>query len=598
MKHLLTSILLLSFCSSSFAQSSPPSGWSWTYNPSNGHYYALTSPGDWAAVQAEAISAEAHLVTINDQAENDWIVANINIGTGVDSGVWIGYQLENSAWEWVSGMNYSYENWDIGEPNGGMPKTNMWGYDPSTGRIEGAWNDYEAWRVLPGIIEWTDTLYVDGNGNGDYNDIQSAIDAAHNGNTVIVRDGIYDENINFNGKAITLKSENGAATTIIDGSGTGNVVTLNNGEDSGSVMDGFTVTDGATSGMLCDSSSPTLTNCTFTDNASPGMPCNGNSSPTLTDCTFTNNNSAWGGGGMYCHGSSSPTLTNCTFANNTTGVHGGGGMVAVSSSSPTLENCTFTGNTASYGGGICSIDTSHITLKNCTFTNNSANHGGGMYCEDSSSPTLSECVFEANYASVDGGAIYWNSTAQGLIEYCVIRNNVNDATSGSVGAGGGINIRPASNLKIYNCLITKNHSGLDGGGIFCTQAGLVEITNCTFADNTAYRDGAGVFSWDSTNIYRNCISIDSIDGHQGHASFQYSCLPGGSAGFNNSTCIDSDPLFTSTGSMQYFLSHVDAGQPVDSPCIDTGDPSIAPYGSTRVDGLPDLGVVDMGYHNL
>src|SRR6266436_1528190 len=47
--------------------------------------------------------------------------------------------------------------------------------------------------------------------------IQAAIDAAVNGDTVLVSDGTYKENIDFKGKAITVKSVNGFATTIIDG---------------------------------------------------------------------------------------------------------------------------------------------------------------------------------------------------------------------------------------------------------------------------------------------------------------------------------------------------------------------------------------------
>ena len=64
------------------------------------------------------------------------------------------------------------------------------------------------------------------------------------------------------------------------------------------------------------------------------------SSPTLTNCTFTENTGTSGGGGMS-NISSSPTLTNCTFTENS-----GGGMSNSSSSSPKLINCTFTANTA------------------------------------------------------------------------------------------------------------------------------------------------------------------------------------------------------------------------------------------------------------
>jgi len=70
---------------------------------------------------------------------------------------------------------------------------------------------------------------------GDYATIQGAIDAAVNGDTVLVAPGTYVENIDFLVKAITVKSSSGAEATVIDGGNPpdpdfGSVVTFSNGE--------------------------------------------------------------------------------------------------------------------------------------------------------------------------------------------------------------------------------------------------------------------------------------------------------------------------------------------------------------------------------
>ena len=67
-------------------------------------------------------------------------------------------------------------------------------------------------------------------------------------------------------------------------------------------------------------------------------------------------------------------------------------------------------------------------------------------------------------------------------------------------------------------------------------------------------------------------------------------------------CIDQDPLFVLGPRHSYYLSQTAAGQAADSPCVDTGSDPAADLGlnelTTRTDGVPDTGTVDMGYHTL
>ena len=102
------------------------------------------------------------------------------------------------------------------------------------------------------ILNAQDTIHVP----GDYSTIQAGIDASTNGDVVLVADGTYLENINYNGKAITVASHfillgdtSHITNTIIDGSlpsnpDYGSVVLFLSGEDTTSVLCGFTITGG------------------------------------------------------------------------------------------------------------------------------------------------------------------------------------------------------------------------------------------------------------------------------------------------------------------------------------------------------------------
>ncbi|MBI5116956.1 hypothetical protein HZA56_10835 [Candidatus Poribacteria bacterium] len=209
----------------------------------------------------------------------------------------------------------------------------------------------------------------------DYATIQAALDASTDGDTIIVRDGTYtgasNKNLDFRGKALTLQSENGPANCIINCELDGRGFLFHSAEGSGSIVNGFTITNG------------------FTDYGGGIYPYY--SSPTITNCVVSGN-TAYVGGGILLAGSSA-TIRNCLITNNVA-TYGGG--VYFSLSSAFLKNCTISGNSAYAGGGVWSFASS-ITATNAILWNDSATVGLEIGLNSTSS-------FDISFSDIEGGA--------------------------------------------------------------------------------------------------------------------------------------------------------------------------------------------------
>ena len=241
-------------------------------------------------------------------------------------------------------------------------------------------------------------IVVDLNGGAEFTEIQAAIDAAADGDTVLVKPGEYviTESINFKGKPITLTSENGPeATTIRQSATTVRVVVFESGETDATVLEGFSLRyspdsspalvgdDGGgdhhtQSGVYCMDSSPTLINCRISvqvpigSAGGTGFYGTGHSSPSLVDCEISGNS---GVGVIFdcttrmCTGStSSPKLIGCTISHNV-----GGGIYSNcgdSSISLTITDCAVSDNGRN-GVSLGRFGCGALSLTNCTVAGNS-----------------------------------------------------------------------------------------------------------------------------------------------------------------------------------------------------------------------------------
>lgn len=276
--------------------------------------------------------------------------------------------------------------------------------------------------------------------------IQDAIDASTNGDSIFVTNGVYQTggrvvppylltNRVVVDKAVVIQSVNGLAVTVIKGNpvpGTNAIrcVYLTNGAS----LAGFTLTNGATRSWD-----------TPTDNISV----------------------EWSGGGAWCV-SSSANISNCVFSSNSASYYGGGVRGG------TLYHCVLTGNSASYGGGA-----GFSSLNGCLLIGNSALGGGGV-----ANCGLNNCVLAGNSATDAGGGAESCYT----INNCTIVSN-----SAQIDFGGGVDACHVSNsIVYYNTAPSQPNYATDYLTMnYCCTTPMYSLNQGNFTNEPLFMDLAG-----------------------------------------------------------------------------------------------------------
>ena len=276
------------------------------------------------------------------------------------------------------------------------------------------------------------TWLIKDDGTGEAPTIQAGIDSAAAADTVLLADGTYrgpgNRDVNFSGKAITVRSESGDCNTcVIDCEGSSGEphvsFTFDSGETATSVLECVTIT------------------------GAYGM--------------------SGGAVGIYA---TSPTINACCFTGNEAGI--AGGALDMTSSAAQINNCLFLNNEAWGGGGAAYVDNCACTFSGCNFNSNTTgSSGGAMYC-NLESPTITECTFSYNSGAI-GGAMYLNNSDASL-SYCQFWRNTSQWEASAVKC-------ISSSATFENCTFAADSSGTGGGVVVMTAGGTPGFTNTLIA---------------------------------------------------------------------------------------------------------------------
>ena len=335
-----------------------------------------------------------------------------------------------------------------------------------------------------------------------FDDLQSAIDAADPGDTVLVDDGFVcktgenapDKNDQAGAtnrilitKAIVVRSKSGCVdeaqkkgATIV---GAYSSDQTKMGKDS--IRPAF-VKSGTLVGFILENGSVEAVS------SGGGGGVSLHSDATISNCVirgcFARN-----GGGVYCRAATTKVIS-CVISNNVASAYAGG------VSSGTLDKCHVIGNSSgNYGGGVsgCTIQNS-VVCGNRAGTTTSSYGGGGHKC------TAFKTVFCCNTAPKQ----YGGGVNGGVLVDCTVSNNVagyygggccntvatncliigNSTTGENFPAGGG----GAAGGTYFNCTNVANTSYYSGGGFFGYRAGVTTYAiKCTIKDNESLTYGGG-----------------------------------------------------------------------------------------------------------
>lgn len=383
--------------------------------------------------------------------------------------------------------------------------------------------------------------------------VTRAVALAKSGDEIWVMAGTYVERFSlksgiglyggFAGTETTRTQRNPTANlTSIDGNSGGIVVSIT-GASSSTVLDGFTIKGGASTGDISMSNSQAvISNDIVTGSVTRGIYISGGN-PYVLNCQITNNGTI----GIHCYYTITSINGNTIRGNKTNGLY-------LDTTTSYVGSNVIRDNKSS---GIYVNSPANIVGNQICY-NQSSTDGGGIKI-DAGAPNILGNTITGNIAVADGGGIYGTKSS------AVISNNV--ISWNTAGEGGGISLYMECDAKVTNNTIVNNAAmgRTNGGGVTLDNASTT-VKNVTVANNLIAFNSTGVYRYDTVTtpvLSHNCLWANGAYGYRGMTA--------------GATDIAADPLLASTSLGDYHLTAA-------SPCVNTGDDSAAGAGAKDIDG--------------
>jgi serine protease len=358
----------------------------------------------------------------------------------------------------------------------------------------------------------TQTWYVDAGANDPSPDgsaahpfafVQPALEAAIDGDTILVLPGTYVQELDFLGKNVTLISRDGPAVTILDGNYFLSVITFATGETRDAVVTGFTITHGLGTGN---------------GSYNIGGGCRVyRSSPTIRGNWIVDNQAHFGGG--IDSEESNPLIVSNYIANNFVGDNH-------------LRHLT------GDGGGISFYNSSGEAYQNVIVENTANRQGGGIVIQDDNGTgtfpmdiTIANNVIANNIVETRlGGGIAYLFRGNVTVRGCTITGNT------AVNANGIVVTGSAATLNLEDTIVYGNENPAGSSEAFVNAGSTTNVSWCDVdgGQATFLTGGGAVLNWGAGNIDANPLFVNDDSGN-------YALRP-------CSPCVHAgNPAFTGTG---------------------------------------------------